>query len=319
LHVVYLDQAKWIDLARAHHGRSGGARFRDALAASQAAVADHRAVFPLSSTHYMETSVRQDDASRARLVEVMEALSWFTAMGSQVDVVPVEIDRALRSRFGRPEQPRQLTLYGYGAAHAFGEPSLAYEAPPDQPPVIRAQMEAVGRPHLERELLRHGMKDPAALAQHRKVDLEFAQAQDDFSERLRQAGYGRGPRLQTAMVGAIMMEIVEPLQEAVERAGVDEELILEMLSDRDASEAFIRDMPSRWAMLELQRARHAGGAPFEEGDLRDLGALAVAFAYCDVVVTEKQWVHIARQAKLDEIFGTIVTADASDLATILAV
>ncbi|MCP9490589.1 MAG: hypothetical protein MSC31_12030 [Solirubrobacteraceae bacterium MAG38_C4-C5] len=28
---VYLDQSKWIDLARALHGRADGERFRDAL------------------------------------------------------------------------------------------------------------------------------------------------------------------------------------------------------------------------------------------------------------------------------------------------
>jgi len=34
----------------------------------------------------------------------------------------------------------------------------------------------------------------------------------------------------------------------------------------------------------------------KESDLNDLAALSIAVAYCDVVVTEKQWAHVLRRS-----------------------
>lgn len=47
---VYLDQNKWIDLARAATGRAEGGRFVEALAAARDAVAAGTAVFPSTFT-----------------------------------------------------------------------------------------------------------------------------------------------------------------------------------------------------------------------------------------------------------------------------
>lgn len=81
---------------------------------------------------------------------------------------------------------------------------------------------------------------------------------------------------------------------------------------------FVLDLPSRRVIAELQRVQHAGGASFKRGDLKDLGFLAIAVAYCDVVITENQWAHVIRQAKLDQVFDTVVTDDVAELPDILA-
>lgn len=38
--------------------------------------------------------------------------------------------------------------------------------------------------------------------------------------------------------------------------------------------------------------------------------------YCDVVVTEKKWVNVAKQMKLEEEFNTLITADINELLTL---
>ena len=71
---------------------------------------------------------------------------------------------------------------------------------------------------------------------------------------------------------------------------------------------------------------NAGGAYIERGpqltivrglglvnDLNDIAYLTLGLAYCDVLVTERQWVHRIRQAKLDELYGTIVIYDLREL------
>lgn len=53
---VYLDQNKWIDLARAAAGHPHGERYHDTLRQLRQAVFEGRAKFALSCVHYFETA-----------------------------------------------------------------------------------------------------------------------------------------------------------------------------------------------------------------------------------------------------------------------
>ncbi|WP_167045026.1 hypothetical protein [Salinibacterium sp. ZJ454] len=57
---------------------------------------------------------------------------------------------------------------------------------------------------------------------------------------------------------------------------------------------------------------------WELNDFNDILALPVAAVYCDIIVTEKQWVHRLRQGKVDERYGTTLLHDTADLVDILA-
>jgi len=72
---VYLDQNKWVNLARAATGHPKGERFRDALDVCRAAAASGTVSFPLDMDRYWETAKRGDDVSRNQLVDVMLELS----------------------------------------------------------------------------------------------------------------------------------------------------------------------------------------------------------------------------------------------------
>lgn len=52
-------------------------------------------------------------------------------------------------------------------------------------------------------------------------------------------------------------------------------------------------------------------------DFNDLAALPVAAVYCDVVVTEKLWVHWLQQGKVDERYKTKLLSDAAGLVAVL--
>ena len=49
---------------------------------------------------------------------------------------------------------------------------------------------------------------------------------------------------------------------------------------------------------------HPKNMPFHKNDFLDLMYLAAMIPYCDVVVTEKKWVDLAHQAKLDKLYNT---------------
>jgi hypothetical protein len=64
---VHLDQAKWVDLARARVGKVDGARFSGALDVARQALSMGSVEFPLSNGHYIETWRVGDPDRRRRL------------------------------------------------------------------------------------------------------------------------------------------------------------------------------------------------------------------------------------------------------------
>jgi hypothetical protein len=73
-------------------------------------------------------------------------------------------------------------------------------------------------------------------------------------------------------------------------------------------------VPGLLVSSELERLREvASQKPWERQDLNDIGALSVAIAHCDVVVTENVWTEAAARSGLSQKFGTVVISDLSDL------
>jgi hypothetical protein len=69
----------------------------------------------------------------------------------------------------------------------------------------------------------------------------------------------------------------------------------------------VGELRVRVALGELRdRQAHR---PITSNDLRDIDALGAAIPNCAVVVTEKFWTALARQAQLEEHFGTRIIGD----------
>lgn len=116
---VYLDQNKWIELARAENGHALGAPFVDTLAVLKGAADEGRVRFPLSSAHYYETGKQRDRAKRMKLSRTMVRLAGQLRIAPPHAVVPWEIRQALDTVFDLAVSVPALELFGTGVAHAF--------------------------------------------------------------------------------------------------------------------------------------------------------------------------------------------------------
>lgn len=318
---VYLDQKDWINLSRANQGLSSGASFSDALLVARAGVAQSLVSFPLSLIHYMETYHRNDWKSRYDVADVMAELSCFHTIAPPTAVVPGEIDRALQARFGRPLKRRPLQVFGHGLRHAANDESFQF-AIPDELPIdeqTRAEFERDLADDWERAMLRGPAMntplpwlDPHA---HRQVEQSYQQSEQALTQRLKQSGWGKGDKLRRVMLASGLIDILDPLLDALQRAEISPDDFFAV--DEDGATAFLQDIRSRWVLFEMRRDLHARGV-HEEGDIRDLAALSTAVAHCDVVVTEKQWVHVLTKAKVDEMMQTTLLSSAADLTQVLA-
>ena len=115
---VYLDQAKWIDLARAAHRRPGGGPYEFALKVARESVSLGVARFPLSVAHYIETWRHSNPARRRRLAETMSELSKHVTIAYPPALCDNELDAFLYRQFQVPVQPRRYPVFGRGIAHS---------------------------------------------------------------------------------------------------------------------------------------------------------------------------------------------------------
>jgi hypothetical protein len=99
--IVFLDQNKWIELARVATGKAtaGVAALYPQLVA---AVDAEKVLFPLAVSHVIETSKRNDPVSRALLAETQARLSRGYVYRSRAGRLLVEMRATIRRLFGDP-------------------------------------------------------------------------------------------------------------------------------------------------------------------------------------------------------------------------
>ncbi len=312
---VYLDQNKWIELARAAAGKDGAA-LDDLLLLARHGVAAGLLSLPLSCFHYMETWRKQAWSQRGTLARFMAELSRFDTIAPADLLLRMELDLALRERFGQPRHIRAVDIFGRGVAHAFGRLGPRFPVS-DELRALLAQHPDL-RPSLEEEWELAALAGPPEdlpvprlrTGTERVHGKRFAAGQRENGERLREAGFGRG-RLPRALIAQELVAILDPLSEAMGRAG----LSADQLAGADTLTDFLLALPTRRMNYQLVRVRHRNPQQrWEENDLNDIAALSVVVPYCDIVVTERHWRGLIRDAHLDEAYGTIVLDDLRDLA-----
>lgn len=314
---VYLDQNHWISLARAARGRPAGEPYHDVLTLVSKAVDLRIASFRISSQHYFETHKQHDSRKRHDLATTMATISRFDTLAGLPELVPSEIDLALRRRFGRPIEPRRSQPFGQYLEHAFGQPRIELDIPaglaPDQRDGLHRAMQLAILGADMRKLGIGAFSVPVdQLDAHNEL---FRSSRAGLDERFRAQGTSRVQQIRHVAAGALV-DIIEPLRSALTRAGISWDEFAAL--GEDGWIEFIADLPTRDVDAELLRLRHQNPQKrWDKNDLADITALAVAVVYCDVVVTERLWVDLLRRASLDRKYATVVLADLRDLAPIL--
>jgi hypothetical protein len=111
--IIYLDQNKWIELARAASGKAAADLIQvlDILRESKRLGLN---VFPLSLGHFIETNKRRDLQSRSRLGSLMWELSDNWTLANPAAIQRWELDRALSITLNRRLHERAFSLLGQG-------------------------------------------------------------------------------------------------------------------------------------------------------------------------------------------------------------
>jgi hypothetical protein len=129
---VYLDQWVWIRLARAANGEPREDSDPQVLAAVQEA-AENGVAFPLSVTHYIETSKITNPRNRHDVARTMASISHCGTLRARKVLVRHQMLHAMHLAFGRPAfRPQAPDVLGTGFRWVFdGEPGPLVLRGPD--------------------------------------------------------------------------------------------------------------------------------------------------------------------------------------------
>lgn len=317
---VYLDENKWIDLARAVSGHPEGEKFKTAAMMVAAAVDRGEASFPLSAGHMFETWKQKSGRRRREVATTMLAISKNHALAPHWELIPGEIDRALRRRFGRPINCLPLRPFGKGIKHRSGRYA---------PPItdgLRARVLA-SEPSLSQSelsdaidlLLLAGPREDLPIAGVSlppvKPAQDFAREQNEQVQRFIDYAADKDTR-RRGVAARELIGMQEALEAGLARASVSWHALMELGAEEVT--AFMLDLPSRAAGLELTwRQFDNQQTKWKPNDLIDVAYLSSAVAYCDIVVTERKWTHMLNQSDAPKRLGTTVISDLNGLIELL--
>jgi hypothetical protein len=277
--VVYLDQNKWIELARMLHRRDATARAKRILSEFEAARHEARVALPLSSVHYIETSRISNVGRKVRLGEAMWHFSQGVTLAAYPTIVRHELELALSKQLPQVT-PGAVSILGKGHAHAFGAPPLRG--------ILAAFAEDVERSILTGDP-RLGLQPPAFTGTtHRE---NFRQHLSTLHQR-----YHAVPKeLRENWLYAIStVDILNPLNDVAAKHNL-EPTALDRLGEAGLKQV-IDDMPTRRVDMHLHREVLKNKSYVARAsDLEDWGGLTVASCYCDVVVCEKHMANMLQR------------------------
>jgi hypothetical protein len=309
--IVYLDQNKWIELARVHAGHVTAGPIVAVYAQLSKAVESGQVLLPLSISHILETSKRNDLVSRGCVAATQARLSRGYVYRSRTARLKIEIQTVLRRLFGeqQPQLPGDWVL-ARGFLQAF--------EPMDELIVSPQELERIRRINTA--------LDPAA------TYVAYMKDQDDQTRRSANANLTAGV--------VRLLEQIEARRALVVGKSVDlrrraysarlfldhQDMILDIAKDLGYSfeqlealgsravTSLIEDVPTLNVEAEMASRLEAEGRRIDPHDVFDMQSFYTAIPYSSRVIAEKASVSRAKQAALDRRYSVLLSPRLTDLA-----
>lgn len=271
---VYLDQNKWIQLARIYHGKDTEPSSQKLLQGLLWLAESKAVCFPLSCIHYMETARNRNRKQREKTGEVMWLLSKAITIAPYNIIMDYEIRKALSRKNPQVSCP-ELKLIGYGISHAFGE-------------VFRCRMPAI----IEEDFERSCITGSSEFFNAQMDSFPRSQQAENFKNHLLKLDQARKElpqkKWKNFLYAISVTDILKDLSPIMQENNIPPSFF-----DRKTLSEFIEDMPSR--RLDVHLHSNILSKPDycpKDTDLEDWAGAGLAAMYCDYVVCEKHLVDM---------------------------
>ena len=310
--ILYLDQNKWIELARAQKAPDNYPEQYAVLATLVAEANAGRLVVPLTETNQYETQ-------KIDLKERREHLAWVQATLSQGKVfrgrhkrLEVEIIDLLRARCNLDPISREpywfLSDVFFESAAEIGDERIpqaserVLAAIRSNPPLALFEY-LTGLPD---DMRKTAVAKFSEDAEKLRQAIEAKRASDaPHSESLRR-------RLSSAR---LMINEIDLISSLVQKANLPAADMATFMQKHARS--IINDAPTYFIEREIGLRIEQQDRPIEENDFRDMQTFCAVVAYADIVIAENMFSNLAIQAGLHKKYGTRIKTKLSELPAFL--
>lgn len=309
--ILYLDQNAWVALARGAWDKIEHPQEHETLTAVYHAVRTGSVIVPLSFTNLYETTKINDPVRRTTMAGVQVALSGGKVFRARRRILADTLTAYLAAHFSLP--------HSAPAEHWFIS-NLWFEAVADYSSGAFASV-------LSERVVEAVLKDPAEqlfryLTFHdervrREAVRRYTASSRELLTRIesrRGLAAAEALALRKRAYGAQLVLDESDFILATGRA-----LGLEWRSVRDIGSSLLRkltvDVPTLYIEKELAVRIEDRISAISENDLRDMSAFITALPFADIIVAEKHFVNLSRQARLGERYATELLTSIFDLRT----
>lgn len=308
--IVFLDQNKWIDLARVHSGRDASGPMAELFPQLVAAVQKKRVLFPLSVANIMETAKRNDPGSRRHIAETQAMLSLGYVYRSRAGRMVIELRAAIQRRFGvEPVAMPPHWAIAPGFMQAFESMDELLAAPEElahlrqlnalMPPAELYLDYMVNQDDIYRReanaTLTQGLSGLVIRIESRRE--RFANESIDFRRR--------------AYAAQSWVDHLDLLNQTVTALGYSFDQ-LRALGDY-SMRALLEDAPTMNVEAEMAARLESKTGALSVNDVLDMQSFYTAIPYSNRVVAEKGAISRAKQARLDSKYGVALSRSLEDL------
>lgn len=319
--IIYLDQNKWIDLARTVLEQNGTEKYEEVKNYIMTKIENEEWVFPLSIIHHLETMSRLDNSSRIKLAKVMGNISNNYSITPYMYIDKVEFKNSIYKKHNIDTIDLKDKVITKDFFRAAGLDGNSLDLTGIQDNEMKERMLDFANKFLEDNnlfLLIMSQEPDKELVTQMEKDKEknielYEKIREDIKEIPKQDQY-------KVFIGKeYMSRFGETLIELVHELGITKEELIpeETFETPESTLEFLESVPCFDVMTKLTfQIMKNFNRPFHRNDFNDIAFLATAIPYCDVVITEKSWKHHIEQTQLNNKYSTEVYKDINSLLNI---
>jgi hypothetical protein len=302
MRIVYLDQNKWIDLARAAKRPADYPDLWHLLEAISPEISACRLILPLSFSNVYEARKINDPEQRHDLAFLQAAFSRGFVFRSRRKCLQEEISKVFHDCSGKQSKSlkRDWFLTDNFCDWVVEYTDKQYEISNRVITAIRQNPSKylyeflATAPDEERH---NSVKKFSAGSEYLRLRIEERRSRDQ-NESL---------SMRRKIYSALMLiEEIDLILRLAREVGIG-------ASISDIGKSTVRrlatDVPMYYIEREIALRLEQQNRPIEENDFRDMLAFCVVIAYADEVIAEKQFISLAKQAKLHAKYNTKLSTD----------
>lgn len=307
--ILYLDQNAWVSLARGAWDKASYPKDYVRLVKVVEALRQKRFVVPLSFANIYETSKINDPVRRANMARTQVTISQGQVFRSRRRILGETLSAYLADKLtiarAPPEEHWFLSDLWFEAVADYSPETFSFtlsDAVLDHmrsyPAKVLFDYLTASDENVRRECVKRFSADSTDLVAGIEARRAIV-ASEPFA--LRKRAYG----------ARLMIDELDFILATGRRLGLDWKGV------RDIGPSLVRSIPVEVPILTTERELAVRledqARPIAENDLRDMSAFATVLPLADILIGEKAFANLARQARLGQTYGTRILTSIDEL------